>query len=149
MFVVNRVQNSRLGRSWVALREDETACQAMGIDRMKVKLTAFAVGATWAGMAGVIFAANTTFINPKSFEFWESVLILAIVVLGGQGSILGVILAAFVLKLLPEYVRGLGEYRMLFFGLAMVYIMVFRPQGFIPSARRKYDFKGIEELEEA
>lgn len=149
IFVVNRVQNSRLGRSWVALREDETACQAMGIDRMKVKLTAFAVGATWAGMAGVIFAANTTFINPKSFEFWESVLILAIVVLGGQGSILGVILAAFVLKLLPEYVRGLGEYRMLFFGLAMVYIMVFRPQGFIPSARRKYEFHGIEELEEA
>jgi branched-chain amino acid transport system permease protein len=149
MFVVNRVQNSRLGRSWVALREDETACQAMGIDRMKVKLTAFAVGATWAGMAGVIFAANTTFINPKSFEFWESVLILAIVVLGGQGSILGVILAAFVLKLLPEYVRWLGEYRMLFFGLAMVYIMVFRPQGFIPSVRRKYEFSGIEELEEA
>ncbi len=149
IFVVNRVQNSRLGRSWVALREDETACQAMGIDRMKVKLTAFAVGATWAGMAGVIFAANTTFINPKSFEFWESVLILAIVVLGGQGSILGVILAAFVLKLLPEYVRGLGEYRMLFFGLAMVYIMVFRPLGFIPSTRRKYEFQGIEELEEA
>ncbi len=145
IFVVNRIQNSRLGRSWLALREDEIACQAMGIDRMKTKLAAFAVGATWAGMAGVVFAAKSGFINPKSFEFWESVLILSIVVLGGQGSILGVILAAFVLKLLPEYVRILGEYRMLLFGAAMVLMMLFRPQGFISNVRRSYEFHGLDE----
>lgn len=141
IFVVNRLQNSRLGRSWIALREDEVACQAMGIDKMKAKLAAFAMGAAWAGMAGVVFAAKTNFINPKSFEFWESVLILAIVVLGGQGSILGVIIAALVLKLLPEYARDLGQYRMLAFGAAMVLIMIFRSQGLIPNARRKYEFQ--------
>lgn len=141
IFVVHRLQNSRLGRSWLALREDEIACQAMGIDRMTTKLIAFGMGATWAGLAGVIFAAKTNFINPKSFEFWESVLILAIVVLGGQGSILGVVFAALVLKLLPEYARGFGEYRMILFGAAMVIVMVFRAQGLIPNYRRKYDFK--------
>lgn len=140
IFVVNRLQNSRIGRAWIALREDEVACQAMGIDRTKTKLTAYALGATWAGMVGVIFAAKTTFINPASFTFLESAMILSIVVLGGMGSITGVIVGAFLLILTPEYLRAFSNYRMLLFGTAMVLMMVFRPQGIFPSVRRVYRF---------
>lgn len=140
IFVVERLQNSRLGRSWLALREDEVACQAMGIDKMKTKLAAFALGATWAGMMGVIFAAKTRFINPASFTFLESAIILSIVVLGGMGSIFGVILGAFVLILLPEELRAFSQYRMLIFGAAMVLMMVFRPQGIISNVRRIYKY---------
>lgn len=141
IFVVNRLQNSRIGRAWIALREDEVACQAMGIDKTRTKLTAFALGATWAGMIGVIFAAKTTFINPASFTFLESAMILAIVVLGGMGSIVGVAIAALVLILLPEYLRAFSDYRMLIFGAIMVIMMVFRPQGIIANVRRTYKFK--------
>jgi branched-chain amino acid transport system permease protein len=141
IFVVNRLQNSRIGRAWIALREDEVACQAMGIDRTKTKLTAFALGATWAGMAGVVFAAKTTFINPASFTIWESVIILCIVVLGGMGSIVGVIFGALVLILLPEYLRAFSEYRMLIFGAVLVTMMVFRPGGIVSAVRRSYEFK--------
>ena len=144
IFVVNRLQNSRIGRAWIALREDEVACQAMGIDKTKTKLTAFALGATWAGMAGVIFAAKTTFINPASFTIWESIIILCVVVLGGMGSILGVIFGALVLILLPEYLRAFSEYRMLIFGVMLVIMMVFRPGGIIISERRTYQFEGLE-----
>ena len=143
IFVVNRLQNSRIGRAWIALREDEIACQAMGIDRTKTKLTAFALGATWAGMAGVIFAAKTTFINPASFTIWESIIILCVVVLGGMGSIIGVIFGAMVLILLPEYLRAFSEFRMLIFGAVLVTMMVFRPGGIISVVRRTYKFKGI------
>jgi len=142
IFVVGRLQNSRLGRAWVALREDEIACQAMGIDKTRTKLSAFALGATWAGMAGVMFAAKTTFINPASFTIWESVIILCVVVLGGMGSIVGVILGAMVLILLPEYLRAFSEYRMLLFGAILVLMMVFRPGGIITNVRRTYRFKG-------
>lgn len=141
ILVVNRLQNSRIGRAWIALREDEIACQAMGIDKTRTKLTAFALGATWAGMVGVIFAAKTTFINPASFTFLESAIILSIVVLGGMGSIIGVIIGALVLILLPEYLRAFSDYRMLLFGLTMVVMMVFRPQGIISNVRRTYQFK--------
>ncbi len=141
IFVVNRLQDSRIGRAWIALREDEIACQAMGIDKVKTKLTAFALGATWAGMAGVIFAAKTTFINPASFTFLESAMILSIVVLGGMGSIPGVIFGAIILILLPEYLRAFSDYRMLLFGAIMVLMMVFRPQGIISDVRKTYRFK--------
>lgn len=141
IFVVSRLQYSRLGRAWVALREDEIACQAMGIDKTKTKLTAFALGATWAGMVGVIFAAKTTFVNPASFTFLESAIILAIVVIGGMGSIVGVIVGAFILILLPEYLRALSEYRMLAFGAIMVAVMIFRPQGIISNIRRHVQYK--------
>ena len=141
IFVVNRLQNSRIGRAWMALREDEIACQAMGIDKAKTKLTAFALGATWAGMGGVVFAAKTTFINPASFTIWESVMILCIVVLGGMGSVVGVIVGAMVLILLPEYLRAFSEYRMLIFGTMLVTMMVFRPGGIIPDIRKKYKFE--------
>jgi branched-chain amino acid transport system permease protein len=144
IFVVERLQNSRIGRAWIALREDEVACEAMGIDKRKTKLTAFALGATWAGMAGVIFAAKTTFINPASFTIWESIIILCIVVLGGMGSIVGVIIGAFILILLPEYLRVFSEYRMLVFGALLVLMMVFRPGGIVSDVRRTYKFEGLQ-----
>lgn len=135
---VSRLKDSRIGRALQALREDEIACQAMGIDRVGVKLMAFGLGTAWAGFAGVIFAAKTTFINPASFTFFESAIILSIVVLGGMGSNLGVILGAAFLVLLPEYMRAFSEYRMLLFAIAMVLMMVFRPEGLIPARGRKY-----------
>jgi len=144
IFVVNRLQNSRIGRAWIALREDEIACQAMGIDKTKTKLTAFALGATWAGIGGVVFAAKTTFINPASFTIWESIIILCVVVLGGMGSIIGVITGALVLILLPEYLRAFSEYRMLLFGAVLVVMMVFRPGGIISTKRRTYLFEGFK-----
>ena len=145
VFVVSRLQDSRIGRAWIALREDEIACQAMGIDKTRTKLAAFALGATWAGMAGVIFAAKTTFINPASFTFLESAMILSIVVLGGMGSITGVICGAFILILLPEYLRAFSDFRMLLFGAIMVLMMVFRPQGLISDMRRTYEFEDTGE----
>ena len=148
IFVVNRLQDSRIGRAWIALREDEVACEAMGVDRRKTKLTAFALGATWAGMAGVIFAAKTTFINPASFTIWESIIILCIVVLGGMGSIIGVIVGALVLILLPEYLRAFSEYRMLIFGGMLVLMMVFRPGGIVSDVRRTYKFAGLQNNKE-
>ncbi len=144
IFCVNRLQNSRIGRAWLALREDEIACQAMGIDKMKTKLMAFALGATWAGMAGVVFAAKTTFINPASFTFWESAIILSIVVIGGMGSIRGVIAGAVILILVPEYLREFAQFRMLLFGAIMVLVMVFRPQGLISAKRKIYKYTVAE-----
>jgi len=138
IFVTARLKDSRIGRAWLALREDEIACQAMGIDNTKAKLLAFALGATFASLMGVVFAAKTTFINPASFTFMESAMILAIVVLGGMGSVLGVILGAFLLMLLPEYMRAFAEYRMLLFGATMIVVMVFRPQGLIKARRKVY-----------
>jgi len=141
VFVTRRLRNSRIGRAWVALREDEIACAAMGVDIARTKLSAYAFGAFWAGLVGVIFAARNTYINPNSFTFMESALVLAIVVLGGMGSIVGVVLAALVLVLLPEYLRALAEYRMLVFGAVMVLLMLLRPQGLIIARRRRYQLQ--------
>ncbi len=144
IFFVNRLENSRMGRAWIALRDDEIACQAMGIDKVKTKLTAFALGATWASLAGVVFAAKTSYINPMSFTIWESITILCVVVIGGMGSAIGVIAGALVLILLPEYLRAVAEYRMLVFGALQVIVMVFKPEGLIQSVRKKYEFKKVE-----
>ena len=148
IIVTGRLKNSRIGRAWIALREDEIACVAMGIDMAKTKMSAYALGASFAGMVGVLFAAKTTFINPASFTFMESAIILSIVVLGGMGSILGVILGAMILILLPEYLRAFSEYRMIIFGASMVLMMIFRPQGIISNIRQKYEFKGLKEKTE-
>ena len=138
IIVVGRLKNSRIGLALQALREDEIACEAMGIDLTKVKLSAFALGSCWAGFAGVIFAAKTTFINPASFTFMESAMILSMVVLGGMGSVLGVTIAAVILVLAPEYLRAFSEYRMLIFGAVMVVMMIYRPQGLISGEKRAY-----------
>jgi branched-chain amino acid transport system permease protein len=142
IFVTTRLKNSRIGRAWMALREDEIASVAMGVDMARTKLSAYALGAFWAGLVGVVFAAHNNFINPDSFTFMDSAMILAMVVLGGMGSILGVVIAALALKLLPEYLRAFAEYRMLLFGALMVLMMVFRPQGLISDVRRRYDHVG-------
>jgi len=144
IFVTNRLKDSRIGRAWVALREDEIACVAMGIDMARTKLSAYALGAFWAGLVGVIFAARNTYINPNSFTFMESAIVLSIVVLGGMGSIVGVIIAALVLILMPEYLRAFADYRMLVFGAVMVLMMIFRPQGLVSNQRRTYKRPGAE-----
>lgn len=142
MVVTYRLKHSRVGRAWMALREDDIASVAMGVDMARTKLSAYTLSAFWAGLAGVIFAAHNTFINPDSFTFMESAMILAMVVLGGMGSIPGVVLAALTLKLLPEYLRAFAEYRMLIFGAVMVLMMIFRPQGLISDKRRRYSSDG-------
>jgi branched-chain amino acid transport system permease protein len=140
IFVVWRFENSRLGRALVAMGEDDIAAESMGIDLMKTKVTAFALGSLWAGLGGVIFASRTTFINPASFTVWQSVIVLSCVVLGGMGSIPGAIVGALGLILIPEYLRAFSDYRMLMFGAILVIMMVFRPGGLIQKKRKAYTF---------
>jgi branched-chain amino acid transport system permease protein len=130
-----RLQHSRIGRAWNYVREDEVAASAMGINVRWAKSLAFTLGAGLAGAAGTLYAAKMRIISPDSFTVWESVILFSIVVLGGMGSIPGVIIAAGALMVLPELLRGFVEYRMLFFGAAMVLMMIFRPQGLWPSRR--------------
>jgi branched-chain amino acid transport system permease protein len=154
VIVVNlRLQDSRIGRAWEAIREDELAARAMGINTTHMKLLAFAMGASFGGVAGGMFSAIQGFISPESFILNESVMVLAMVVLGGMGNIWGVILGAILLSFVPEILRYTVEpaqrwmfgrsiidpevIRMLLFGLAMVVMMLFRPAGILPSAVRK------------
>jgi branched-chain amino acid transport system permease protein len=133
--VVSRLRRLPVGRAWEALREDEIACRAMGMNTTNIKLSAFAIGAMLGGFAGVFFAARQGFISPESFVFTESAIVLAIVVLGGMGSQMGVVLAATLLVLIPELGRNFSEYRMLLFGAAMVLIMVWRPGGLLSTRK--------------
>lgn len=126
-----RIRKLPVGRAWEALREDETACRALGINPRNTKLTAFSIGAMFAGFGGSFFATRQGFISPESFTFIESAVILAIVVLGGMGSQIGVVLAAILLIGMPEFFRELHQFRMLAFGAAMVLIMVWRPAGLL------------------
>ncbi|SEJ36152.1 branched-chain amino acid transport system permease protein [Pseudomonas linyingensis] len=135
LLVINRLMRMPLGRAWEALREDEIACRALGLNPTLIKLSAFTLGACFAGFAGSFFAARQGLVSPESFTFIESAIILAIVVLGGMGSQLGVILAAVVMILLPELAREFNEYRMLMFGALMVLMMIWRPQGLLPMQR--------------
>src|SRR4051812_6639121 len=154
VIVVNlRLQDSRIGRAWEAIREDELAARAMGINTRNMKLLAFAMGASFGGVAGGMFSAIQGFISPESFILTESVMVLSMVVLGGMGNIWGVILGAILLSFVPEILRYtvtplqqavFGRsiidpevIRMLLFGLAMVVMMIFRPAGLLPSALRK------------
>ncbi len=146
IFIFRRLREMPIGRAWEALREDETASKALGINHTTTKLSAFTLGAAFAGTGGVLFAANEGFISPSSFTFVESAIILSIVVLGGMGSITGVILAAAILTLLPELFRDLQQYRMLGFGLAMVFIMIWRPRGLIRVRRRSFIRSGLARL---
>lgn len=126
-----RMSDSKVGRALVAIREDELAASCMGIPTLTVKLTAFGISSFIAGLAGAVFAAKQTIVTPDSFDFVLSVLILAMVVLGGMGNIWGAALGALILGILPEVLRGFSEYRMLLFGLIMILMMIFRPQGIL------------------
>jgi len=132
------LNHSRFGRALNYLKQDELAAAGNGINTHRYKLMAFVLGAFWAGMAGTLYAAKMKFISPDAFSFSESVLLFTIVILGGAGSIPGVILGAFMLIGLPELFRELADARMMVFGLAMVVMMIFRPQGFLPARRRRY-----------
>jgi len=161
VIVINfRLQNSRIGRAWEAIREDEMAARAMGINTMRIKLLAFAMGASFAGIAGGMFAAIQGFISPESFVLTESVMVLSMVVLGGMGNIWGVVLGAILLSFVPEVLRYTVQpvqmalfgrmwvepevLRMLLFGFAMVMMMLFRPAGILPSALRKRELAKAE-----
>ena len=141
LYLINRLMRMPIGRAWEALREDEIACRSLGLNRTAIKLSAFTIGASTAGFAGCFFAARQGFISPESFIFIESAIILAIVVLGGMGSQVGVICAAIVMTILPELAREFAEYRMLMFGLLMVLMMRWRPQGLVPMKRPHLELK--------
>ena len=132
------LERSRFGRALNYLREDEVAAEGSGINTAAYKLAAFVLGAGWAGMAGTVFAAKMTIISPESFSFWESVVLFMIVILGGAGNIAGVILGAFLVVGLPEVFRDFASARMLFYGLAMMFMMIYRTQGILPPRPRVY-----------
>jgi branched-chain amino acid transport system permease protein len=135
VFVSVRLANSRLGRAWLYVRHDEDAAEAMGIDRVRVKLAAYIIGAIYASIGGAFFAVNLGAISPESFSFTQSVLILMAVILGGMGKIPGVILGAFIVILGPELLRDLGAFRLLVFAVLLLLIMLFRPSGIWPSGK--------------
>jgi len=137
VFAMHRLMRSRIGRAWIAIREDEVAAEAMGINTFRLKLLAFVLASAWAGLTGVFFASKMAFVSPESFTFFESIMILCMVVLGGMGSIPGIILGAFLLITLPELFREFADFRMLGFGVALVLMMVFRPQGLLGTAKGK------------
>lgn len=158
IFIGLRLQDSRIGRAWAAIREDELAAQATGINVRNIKLLAFAMGATFGGVAGGLFAGFQGFISPESFNLMESVMILCMIVLGGMGNIPGVILGAILLTVLPEALRYVGDWqrawighvvidpsdlRMLLFGMALILMMLFRPAGLLPSSRHKREFQDV------
>ncbi|MCQ9616606.1 ABC transporter ATP-binding protein [Paenalcaligenes niemegkensis] len=157
VFISIRLQNSRIGRAWEAVREDEIAAKAMGINTRNMKLLAFAMGATFGGVAGSLFASMQGFVSPESFSLTESISVLCMVVLGGMGHIPGVIVGAILLSIFPEFLRAVvvpfqqsvfGEVlvdpdaiRMLLFGFALVLVMIYRPEGLWPSATRKRELR--------
>ncbi|MEI7814079.1 MAG: ABC transporter ATP-binding protein [Coriobacteriia bacterium] len=157
IFVVQRLDDSRLGRSWAAMREDEVAASSMGVNIMQAKLWAFSLGAVWGGIAGLTFANFQQFVSPESFTFMESVFVVCAVVIGGMGSIPGAIIGALLIQGTPEIIRGfaasgiiplkgeqvsaISNYRNLVFGLVMVMMMAWRPQGILPSKRRASELR--------
>lgn len=145
IFVIRRLEHSRIGRAWVAIREDEVAAEAMGVPTLRMKLLAFAIGASTAGFSGVIVASKTNFISPGNFDVFFSILILAAVVLGGMGNLYGSLVGAFIITGLPGFIQlrypELDEYRYWAFGGLLVVMMIFRPQGIIPSRRRAAELK--------
>jgi branched-chain amino acid transport system permease protein len=145
MWLVRNLVNSRIGRAWIAIREDETAARAMGINTLRMKVTAFMLSAIWAAVAGVIYTAREGYIEPDVFRFDESVLILSMVILGGMGSGPGPILGAAVLYLVPQVLRdefpALLDYRLMIFGVVMIVMMIYRPQGLLGSVRRKIELE--------
>jgi branched-chain amino acid transport system permease protein len=146
VLVIRRLNDSRVGRAWASIREDEVAAEAMGVPTLKYKLWAFAIGASTAGFSGVIYAARVRFVDPESFVLIISITILAAVVLGGIGSIPGALAGGAVVTLIPELLRSLPQRfqdaRTGIFGLILIVMMIFRPQGLVPSRRRAAELKG-------
>jgi branched-chain amino acid transport system permease protein len=143
---VRRLDNSRIGRAWIAIREDEVAAELSGVPTTRIKLLAYALGAAFASVAGAFFAAKLSYTNPNFFLFMESCIVLCIVVLGGVGSIPGIVVAGFVLIAAPEVFRELENYRMLAFGAIMTTMMVLKPEGLIPAARRRRELHETNEI---
>jgi branched-chain amino acid transport system permease protein len=143
--VVMRLNRSRIGRAWVAIREDELAAAAMGVPTVRMKLWAFAIGASTAGVAGVVNASRVNFVSPDGFTLLTSIFILSMVVLGGMGNVWGAIVGAAVIVVVPEVIRSavpsFQQYRFLVFGAVLVAVMIFRPQGLIPSRRRAMELE--------
>lgn len=154
VFVSLRLENSRIGRAWVAIREDEMAAAAAGINTRNIKLLAFAMGATFGGLSGGLFASFQGFVSPESFNLMESIMILSMIVLGGMGNIVGVIVGAILVTVIPEALRYTGDLqqavfgkvfvdpadlRMLLFGMALVLMMLLRPSGLLPSKQRRQE----------
>jgi branched-chain amino acid transport system permease protein len=144
--VFRRLEHTRTGRAWAAIREDEVAAAASGVPTVRYKLLAFAIGASTSGFAGVLYAANVNFINPASFVLQQSILVLVLVIFGGMGSMWGVIAGAAVLEWLPEALRSRvpASDRFIYYGLLIILMMIFRPQGLIPSRRRTLEIKQAE-----
>lgn len=155
IFVSLRLEDSRIGRAWAAIREDEMAASASGINTRNIKLLAFAMGASFGGLSGGLFASFQGFVSPESFNLMESIMILSMIVLGGMGNIRGVILGAILVTIIPEALRYTGtlqnalighvvvdpaDLRMLLFGIALVLMMLFRPAGLLPSRQRRREF---------
>jgi branched-chain amino acid transport system permease protein len=141
VWVVRRLESSRVGRAWVAIREDEDVAELMGVPTYRFRLWAFAIGAAVGGMGGVFFAMQANHIEPLTFSYQVSILVVAAVVLGGSGNLFGVILGGFMVVWVPERFRNLQDYRILIFGLALVVMMIFRPEGLLPSRRRKAELQ--------
>jgi branched-chain amino acid transport system permease protein len=149
VYLTWRLQSSRVGRAWMAMREDEDVAQAVGIYTLKYKVLAFAIGAACAGLGGVIFASRNKFTGPEDFAMLVSINVLCLVIIGGMGSIPGVVVGALVLKGLPEILRQLDDYRMLAFGALLVVMMILRPEGLWPSMRQRAELGRDEEQPEA
>ncbi len=144
-FIAGRLRDGRLGRRWMAMREDEDVAEAVGINLVGTKLLAFAIGASFAGLAGSLFASRIGSVFPNSFELLISINVLAIVIVGGLGSLPGVVLGAFVLVGLPELLREFEEYRLLMYGLLLITMMLVRPEGLWPSAVTRREMHADEE----
>ena len=149
LFIAKRIQDSRTGRAWIAIREDQTVAQATGVNTYRYKILALLLGAAFAGLSGALFASRNQFAGPEDFTLMVSVNVLCIVIVGGMGSLPGVILGAFVLKGVPELLRELADYRLLVFGALLVLMMIVRPQGLWPVRKKKYQRAYREKLKEA
>jgi branched-chain amino acid transport system permease protein len=146
-FITIRLRDSRLGRQWMAMREDEDVAEAMGINLVTTKLMAFAIGAGFSGLSGAIFASRVTAIFPDTFNLLYSVLALSIIIVGGMGSIPGVIVGSLILVGMPELLREFAEYRLLMYGILLIVMMLTKPEGFIPAETIKRELKGDEDLD--
>jgi len=148
IFLARRWQESSIGRAWLAISQDETVAQATGVDTKKYKLLALSLGAAFAGLGGALFASRNQFTGPEDHALMVSINVLVLVIVGGMGSIPGVVLGAFALKGLPEILRELESYRLLVFGALLVVMMIIRPEGLWPARRPKLEVTVVKETEQ-